>query len=455
MAWYRQLHWQILIGMALGALFGIVAAQQGWGGFTSDWIAPIGKIFVNLLKLIAVPLVLTSLVCGVASLSDFKKLSRMGGKTIALYLATTAVAVTIGLLMVNAIKPGAKMSDEQKAKLQEQGKKEAGDVNFSSDKMGTDKLKENVKNANKAKESGPLAPLINMVPDNFMSSASDNKKMLQVVFVSLLIGIALVQVPADKRKPVFALFQGLQEVVIKIVFIIMLIAPAAVFALIADTITIMAKDDPSNIFNLFKTLGWYCLCVVASLLVHLCVVYLGLLKILTPMSLKQFFNGMGPAQLLAFSSSSSGATLPVTMKRCEEKLGISKETSSFVLPLGATINMDGTALYQAIATVFIGQVMLDVPFSFATQVNIVLLTVLASIGTAAVPGAGMVMLIVILEGVWPAEAAVSPVPAFLLILSVDRILDMCRTAVNVTGDATVATIIAHSEKQLHLDKPAD
>jgi Na+/H+-dicarboxylate symporter len=153
--------------------------------------------------------------------------------------------------------------------------------------------------------------------------------------------------------------------------------------------------------------------------------------------------------LLAFSSSSSGATLPVTMKRCEEKLGISKETSSFVLPLGATINMDGTALYQAVATVFIGQVMLDVPFSLATQVNIVLLTVLASIGTAAVPGAGMVMLIIILEGVWPADAAVTPVPAFLLIITVDRILDMCRTAVNVTGDATVATIIAHSEKQLN------
>ena len=449
MAWYRQLHWQIIIGMALGALFGVAAAQMGWAQFTADWIAPIGKIFVNLLKLIAMPLVLASLVCGVASLSDFKKLSRMGGKTIALYLATTAVAVTIGLVMVNVIKPGDKMGEKQKSSLREQGKKKTGEANFSADKLDSDKLKKNVENAGKTKDSGPLAPLVNMVPDNFMGSASDNKNMLQVVFVSLLIGLALVQVPDDKRKPLLAVFQGLQEVVIKMVFMIMLIAPVAVFALIADTITVMAKDDPSNILDLFSTLGWYCLCVVAGLLLHLCIVYLGLLKMLTPMSLKQFFKGMGPAQLLAFSSSSSGATLPVTMKRCEEKLGISKETSSFVLPLGATINMDGTALYQAVATVFIGQVMLDVPFSLATQVNIVLLTVLASIGTAAVPGAGMVMLIIILEGVWPADAAVTPVPAFLLIITVDRILDMCRTAVNVTGDATVATIIAHSEKQLN------
>ena len=448
MAWYRQLHWQILIGMALGALYGVFAAQQGWGGFTSDWIAPIGKIFVNLLKLIAMPLVLTSLVCGVASLSDFKKLSRMGGKTIALYLGTTAVAVTIGLLMVNLIKPGEKMAADQKAKLQAKGQKVAGEDNFAADKIDSDKLKTGVANANKTKDSGPLAPLVNMVPDNFMGSASDNRNMLQIVFVSLLIGIALVQVPEDKRKPVFAVFQGLQEVVIKVVFMIMLIAPVAVFALIADTITGLAKDDPGAILELFKTLGWYCLCVIAGLALHLTIVYLGLLKLLTPLTLRQFFSGMGPAQLLAFSSSSSGATLPVTMKRCEEKLGVAKETSSFVLPLGATINMDGTALYQAVATVFIGQVMLDTSFSLATQVNIVLLTVLASVGTAAVPGAGMVMLIIILEGVWPADAAVTPVPAFLLILGVDRILDMCRTAVNVTGDATVASIIAKTENQL-------
>ena len=448
MAWYKKLHWQIILGLLLGTLYGVAAANWGWGGFTSNWIAPFGKIFINLLKLIAVPLVLTSLVCGIASLSDFKKLSRMGGKTIALYIATTAVAVTIGLLMVNIIKPGDKISADQKAKLQEQGRKEAGGANFSADKMDSEKLKDRVRNANETKNSGPLAPLINMVPSNFLDSASDNKKMLQIVFVSILIGIAMVQIPDDKRKPVLALFQGLQEVVIKIVYIIMLIAPIAVFALMADTITSMAKDGLGDILNLFKTLGFYCVCVLAGLLLHLAIVYLGLLRLLTPVSIKQFFKGIGPAQLLAFSSSSSGATLPVTMKCCEEKLGVAKETSSFVLPLGATINMDGTALYQAVATVFIGQVMLDVPFDLATQANIVLLTVLASIGTAAVPGAGMVMLIVILEGVWPANAPVTPVPAFLLILGVDRILDMCRTVVNVTGDSAVACIVASSENQL-------
>ena len=282
MAWYKKLHWQIILGLLLGTLYGVAAANWGWGEFTSNWIAPFGKIFINLLKLIAVPLVLTSLVCGIASLSDFKKLSRMGGKTIALYIATTAVAVTIGLLMVNIIKPGDKISADQKAKLQEQGRKEAGSANFSADKMDSEKLKDRVRNANETKNSGPLAPLINMVPSNFLDSASDNKKMLQIVFVSILIGIAMVQIPDDKRKPVLALFQGLQEVVIKIVYIIMLIAPIAVFALMADTITSMAKDGLGDILNLFKTLGFYCVCVLAGLLLHLAIVYLSLIHISEP-----------------------------------------------------------------------------------------------------------------------------------------------------------------------------
>ncbi len=267
MAWYRQLHWQIIIGMALGALFGVAAAQMGWAQFTADWIAPIGKIFVNLLKLIAMPLVLASLVCGVASLSDFKKLSRMGGKTIALYLATTAVAVTIGLVMVNVIKPGDKMGEKQKSSLREQGKKKTGEANFSADKLDSDKLKKNVENAGKTKDSGPLAPLVNMVPDNFMGSASDNKNMLQVVFVSLLFGAALVMVEEKKRRPVLDLFLGLQEMVIKAVQLIMYIAPIGVFALIANTIIMLAKDDPQQILSLLGALGWYGLAVIIGLLI--------------------------------------------------------------------------------------------------------------------------------------------------------------------------------------------
>ena len=426
MAWYKQLHWQIIIGMVLGALYGILAANQGWSEFTQNWISPLGEIFLNLLKLIAMPLVLTSLICGVASLSDFKKLSRMGGKTIGLYLATTAIAVTIGLAVVNIINPGDKLPQKTAENLQSQ---------YQADVAKRSEV------ADSAKERGPLQPLVDMVPDNFFGSASSNRNMLQIVFFSLLVGIALIQIPENKRKPVFDVVNGLQEVVIKIVFIIMLIAPVGVFALIANTITSLAKDNPQQIVSLLGSLGWYCAAVIIGLLIHALLVYIGLLKILTKISVTHFLKSISQAQLLAFSTSSSGATLPVTMKCAEEKLGASKEVSSFVLPLGATINMDGTALYQAVAAVFIAQVF-DIPLSFGAQVTIVLTAVLASIGTAAVPGAGIVMLIIILEAISVPGAGIA------LILGVDRILDMCRTVVNVTGDSAVNAIIASSENQL-------
>ncbi|MDE2681008.1 MAG: dicarboxylate/amino acid:cation symporter [Verrucomicrobiota bacterium] len=426
MAWYKKLHWQIILGLLLGTLYGVAAANWGWGGFTANWIAPFGKIFLNLLKLIAMPLVLASLVCGVASLSDFKKLSRMGGKTIGLYLATTAVAVTIGLLVVNTINPGKKLPPETRAQLQEQ---------YKSDVAKRSEV------AEETKARGPLQPLVDMVPSNFLEASGNNRAMLQVVFASLLFGAALVLVEERKRKPIYDVFAGLQEVVIKVVHLIMLMAPIGVFALIADTISTMAKDDPSQIISLLGSLGWYCAAVIIGLALHATIVYLGLLKLLTPLSIKQFFKGIGQAQLLAFSTSSSGATLPVTMKCAEENLGVSKEVSSFVLPLGATINMDGTALYQAVAAVFIAQAS-GIELTLAAQVTIVFTAVLASIGTAAVPGAGIVMLIVILE------AINVPGEGIALILGVDRILDMCRTVVNVTGDSTVATIIAASENQL-------
>ena len=426
MAWYKQLHWQILLGMALGALFGVAAAQYGWGQFTTDWVAPFGTIFLNLLKLIAMPLVITSLICGVASLSDFKKLSRMGGKTIGLYLATTAVAVTIGLLVVNAIKPGDRLPDETKAQLEA---KYQADATKRQETTAT------------VKERGPLQPLIDMVPDNFFGSASSNRNMLQIVFFSLLAGIALVQVREEKRRPVIEVISGLQEMVIRITFLIMLFAPVGVFALIASTITNMAGEDPSQVISLLGSLVWYCLAVIIGLLIHGSIVYLGLLKIFTSLSIPHFFRSIGQAQLLAFSTSSSGATLPVTMKCVEEKLGASKEVSSFVLPLGATINMDGTALYQAVAAVFIAQAS-GIDLTTGAQITIVLTAVLASVGTAAVPGAGIVMLIIILEAINVPAAGIA------LILGVDRILDMCRTAVNVTGDAAVTAVIAASEKQL-------
>ena len=400
---------------------------MGMKTFTSNWITPFGTIFINLLKLIAMPLVLGSLVTGVASLSNVKKLSRIGGKTIAIYLGTTAFSVTIGLISVNMLKPGDKIPDQMQIKLQEDFEKDASKKAVSVQEV---------------KNRGPLQPIIDMVPNNFFDSASNNRNMLQIVFIALLIGIGIIQIPDKKGKPLKDFFKSLSEVVIKLVDLIMLMAPIGVFALISTTISKVAGENPSQIIELLGALGYYMLAVTLGLLAHVLIVYTGLLKLITKMPLKTFYKGIAPAQLLAFSTSSSGATLPVTMERCEEELGVSEEVSSFVLPLGATINMDGTALYQAVAAVFIAQT-LNMSLDLSAQLTIVLTTVLASIGTAAVPGAGIVMLIIILESVGV------PSEGIAIILGVDRILDMIRTTVNVTGDATVSVIIAQSENQLN------
>jgi Na+/H+-dicarboxylate symporter len=420
------LHWQIIIGLMLGLVYGIIAASNGWGSFTSDWVAPFGTVFISLLKLIAVPLVLASLITGVASLSDLKKLSRIGGKTIAIYVSTTAVAVTIGLVSVNVLQPGDKVPDQMKDKLQQTYEKDA------TSRAG---------NAQKIKDRGPLQPIVDMVPSNFFSSASSNRNMLQVVFVAIFVGIGLIQIPKDKGKPVLDFFEGLNDVVIKLVDLIMLMAPIGVFALIAQTINKIAGDDLSQILELLGALGYYMIAVILGLIIHAGITYTGLLKFMSKMPLKTFYKGIAPAQLLAFSTSSSGATLPVTMDCCEEELGVSEEVSSFVLPLGATINMDGTALYQAVAAVFIAQT-LGMGLGIGAQLTIILTAVLASIGTAAVPGAGIIMLVIILEAVSVPSAGIA------LILGVDRILDMMRTVVNVTGDASIAVIVADSEGQL-------
>ncbi|MDX1420133.1 MAG: dicarboxylate/amino acid:cation symporter, partial [Rubricoccaceae bacterium] len=338
--WYRKLHWQIILGLALGLAFGVLAAVYGWGGFVDAWVAPFGVIFINALKLIAVPLVLASLITGVASLSDLRKLSRIGGKTIGIYVGTTAVAVTIGLVAVNLMQPGKTLPPDLRDELM---------AAYAEDATGREAA------AEVAGERGPLQFLVDMVPENFFFAASSNGNMLQVVVVALLLGIGLVQVSREKGEPVLRFFEGLNEVVIRLVDLIMLMAPLGVFALIAATITSVAGDDVSRILALLGSLGWYCAAVLTALLVHTLVVYPTLLKLFTPMGLKTFFAGIGPAQLVAFSTSSSGATLPVTMERCEEELGVSEEVSSFVLPLGATINMDGTALYQAVATVLDAQ----------------------------------------------------------------------------------------------------
>ena len=418
-----ELHWKIIIGLVLGLFYGIFAASQGLGDFTSAWIAPFGKIFLNLLKLIAVPLVLSSLITGVASLSDTKKLSRIGGKTITIYIATTAVAVTIGLVSVNILQPGDTVPEDMKLKLQE-----------TYEVAASGRLEA----ANDAKNRSFLQPIVDMVPDNVFSSASNNRNMLQVVFVAIIVGIALIQIPKNKGKPVLDFFEGINELVIKLVDNIMLFAPIGVFALIADTITSVAGNNLNNIIELLSALGYYMLAVIIGLILQMLITYTTVLKIFSKMDLKTFYKGIAPAQLLAFSTSSSGATLPVTMERCEDELEVSEEVSAFVLPLGATINMDGTALYQAVAAVFIAQT-LGMDLTLGAQLTIVFTAVLASIGTAAVPGAGIIMLIIILEAVGVPSAGIA------LILGVDRILDVMRTVTNVTGDASVAVAVHSSE----------
>ena len=411
-----QLHWKIIIGLLLGTAYGIASAFNGWSEFTSNFISPFGTIFLNLLKLIAVPLIVSSLITGIASLSDTRKLSRIGLRTILLYVTTTAVAVSIGLILVNVLEPGSAIPDS----YQETLRNEYGDQATSKQNLA-DSVQEN---------RGPLQPLVDMVPSNIFAAASNNSNMLQVVFISIIFGIALIGIDRKFSKPVLEFLKGINQLVIKLVEIIMYFAPYGVFALIAKTIS-SVSGDISQIGSILSALLFYMGVVIVGLFIHMGITYISILKFFTNISLKHFFKSIGPVQLVAFSTSSSGATLPVTMKRCEKDLGVSEEISSFVLPLGATINMDGTALYQGVAAVFIAQAV-GMDLTLADQFTIVATAVLASIGTAAVPGAGIIMLVIILE------AINVPSQGIALILGVDRILDMIRTTTNVTGDATIA-----------------
>ncbi len=419
-----QLHWKIIIGLLLGVVYGIASAINGWTEFTSNFVSPFGTIFLNLLKLIAVPLVVSSLITGVASLSDTRKLSRIGMKTILLYIGTTAVAVSIGLILVNLLEPGSAIPDSYQETLSNEYIEKAADKKNAADSV--------------QKNRGPLQPLVDMVPSNIFSAASNNSNMLQVVFISIIFGISLIGIDRKFSKPVLDFLEGINQLIIKLVEMIMYFAPYGVFALIAKTIS-SVSGDISQISSILSALLFYMGVVIAGLFMHMSITYISILKIFTNINLKHFFKSIGPVQLVAFSTSSSGATLPVTMKRCEKDLGVSEEISSFVLPLGATINMDGTALYQGVAAVFIAQAV-GMDLTFADQFTIVATAVLASIGTAAVPGAGIIMLVIILE------AINVPSEGIALILGVDRILDMIRTTTNVTGDATIACAMDSLEK---------
>ena len=364
-------------------------------------------------------------------MNNIRTLGKMGGKSILIYISTTVIAISIGLVLVNLVKPGKSMSEETRGRLVEKYSAKADDK---------------IQDAKDTKEAGPLQPLIDFVPSNLVNSTSDNRNMLQVIFFALLFGIAMVLLPENKAAPAKAFFESVNEIILKIVDIIMLYAPIGVFALLAGVLVKVSEGDMNFALEILSGLGIYSLTVVLGLAIMVFGVYPLLIRRFAKIKFVKFLRAISPAQLLAFSTSSSAATLPLTMERVEEELGVSNKVSSFVLPLGATINMDGTSLYQAVAAVFIAQ-SFNVDLGLGDQLAILFTATLASIGSAAVPGAGLVMLTIVL-GLFPQI----PIEGIGLVFAVDRILDMCRTTVNVTGDASVAAIVAYSENELDVEK---
>jgi Na+/H+-dicarboxylate symporter len=467
------LHWQIIIGLVLGIVWAMLSSSLGWSQFTIDWIAPFGTIFINLLKLIAVPLVLFSVISGVANIGDPASLGRMGGKTLLAYLLTTILAVGLGLSLVNVIKPGTLIDEDSRIDNRisyevwasskgydiKDGKNYLQDPKFldkaqrisdmSRSELEDAAVNDKMQAATKTQQAGPLQPLIDIVPENFFLSLTDNGLMLQIIFFALFFGVSLLLIPNDKSRPVTAVIDSIMEVFLKMVDLVMQAAPFFVFALLAGVVSNMAGDDIGKVYEIFLGLSWYSLTVFLGLVLMIFIVYPLILKAFVPkIPYSGFFKAMSPAQTLAFSTSSSAATLPVTMECVEENLGVDKKITSFVLPIGATVNMDGTVLYQAVAVVFLAQIhMIDL--TLGQQLTIVLTATLASIGSAAVPSAGLVMLIIVLESVGLNPAWIA------IIFPVDRILDMFRTVVNVTGDATISSIIAEGEGMLNYEGVED
>ena len=414
------LHWKIIIGMVLGVGFGFLANAVGATEFVADWIKPFGTIFINALKLIAIPLIVASLIKGISDLQDISQLSRIGGRTLGLFLFTTVTAVTIGLGIVNLVNPGEVVLPETREQLL---------AAYASD------ASQRIEIATAQSEQGPLQFFVDMVPDNIVGAASFNGNMLQVIFFVVFFGIGLILIPPEKARPVKAFFDGVNDVVLKLIDLLMATAPYAVFALLAALVV----EAPSA--DLFAALLTYGICVLLGLAILVLGFYPLLVRLLTGVGYGAFFRGIAPAQLLAFSTSSSAATLPVTLDRTTNHLGVAEEIASFVLPIGATVNMDGTSLHQAVAAVFVAQVF-GLELDLATQLGIVVTASMASIGAAAVPSAGIVMLVIVLG-----QAGI-PVEGIALIFAVDRPLDMCRTIANVTGDATVAMAVAKSVGKL-------
>lgn len=464
------LHWKIIIGMVLGIIWSLLSSSLGWSQFTLDWIAPFGTIFINLLKLIAIPLVLFSIINGIASMGSTTNLGRLGFKTLGLYFLTTVFAVGFGLLLVNVFQPGVHINENSRIDnrisyelwANEHGVEIKDSKNFLLNPQYTDRvqnlsgelvdasaIESRIKTAEALQDQSPLQFLVNIVPENLFMSLSNNSLMLQIIFFAIFFSIALLFIPQEKARPVMGFIEGCLEVFLKMVDFVMQAAPFFVFALLAGVVSEMAQDDVGKVVEIFKGLSWYTLTVLGGLLFMIFVFYPLLIHFFVKkISYRDFLKAMSPAQTLAFSTSSSAATLPVTMECVENNLGVEKKITGFVLPIGATVNMDGTSMYQAIAVVFLAQLHI-IDLTLTQQLIIVSMSVLASIGAAPVPSAGLVMLIIIMD-------AVGLNPAWIaIIFPVDRILDMFRTVVNITGDATVTTLIAQSEGKLHYNNPSD
>lgn len=460
------LHLKVIIGLILGAVYAFLSVKYDWNQFTLDYIKPFGDIFINILKLIAVPLVLFSIITGVASLKDIKKLGRMGAKTMGLYLVTTFIAVIVGLIVVNVYKPGERVNESTRKEfrisyeLWQQGTPgvpKLDDICISCNagnkdlvakvrqKEGrgaqNDWVEDKLNKAESAKDQGPLQPLVDVVPDNVFKALAD-MSMLQIIFFAIFFGIVLVAIPEEKSKPLFQVLDALNDVFVKMVMMVMQAMPVFVFALMAGQIVKAAGTDPEKFFELLSFLLQYSLVLVFGLALMTFIFYPTVVSVLVKkIKYKFFLKGIRDAQITAFSTSSSVATLPVTMDCMHNNIKVPEKITSFVLPIGATVNMDGTSLYQAVAVISLAQLHM-VDLSISQQLVIILTATLASIGAAAIPSAGLVLMIIVLESVGLNPAWIA------IIFPVDRILDMCRTVVNVTGDATVSTLVASSEGEL-------
>ncbi len=413
------LYIKIVLGMLFGVLAGVIFIRFSWGvSFIQDWVSPWGKMFIRLLKMIAVPLVFFSLLKGITSVKDVAHFSSMGIRTMGIYIGTTVFAIVVGVSAALILKPGKVVN--------------LGIVEITGEQ--TAQVSQFEEKAGERRDDGPLAFLEEFIPDNVVKATTDNGKMLQVIFFAILFGVAIIAMDKKVTKPFVDFFDSVYHIILKIVDYIIRMAPYGVFALMTG----MVADYAGNL-NIFTVLAVYTLVVAFTLLILIFGFYPLLVMLFTKIPVSKFMNKMYPVQMFAFTTSSSAATLPLTIDNAENNLGVSEEVSSFVLPVGTTVNMDGTSCYQAIAVIFIAQV-LGINLGLTELLSIILLTTISSIGTPAIPGGSYVIMTMVLTTVGiPAEG-------LALILGVDRPLDMLRTAVNVTGDTAVAAIIDENKK---------